>query len=123
MDPETKRVINLLQVCLKILGIPNREVARRMGISPSYLSKLFSGGSEMRLDHLVRICRAIDLEPGEFFTLAYPRQARSSTATAARLRELLQQPPPPPPMDPGEEKMQEMMKEVLEKLLKRAAGS
>jgi transcriptional regulator with XRE-family HTH domain len=129
MDPETQRLINLLKVCLKILGIPNREVARRMGISPSYLSKLFSGGSELRLDHLVRICRAIGLEPAEFFTLAYPRQPRSGTATAAQLRELLQQlpapPPPEPPQEPAvpDERMQQMMKEMLENLLKRNTGT
>ena len=51
-DPETKRLVNLVKVTLRILGLSNREVARRLGMSPSYLSKLLSGASVrvVRLD-------------------------------------------------------------------------
>ena len=126
MDPETQRLINVLRVSLRILGVTNREVARRMGISPSYLSKLFSGGSEMRLDHLIRVCRAIGLDPAEFFTLAYPSPPRSSTVAASRLREMLQhgQPaPPPPPAEVFDEaQIQQMLKETLERLAARGGG-
>jgi len=125
MDPETQRLINLLKVTLRMLGVPNREVARRMGISPSYISKLFSGSSELRLDHVIRICRAISLEPSEFFSLAYPRQSPSGSPASTKLRELLptlQLPPPPPPKPVGglaEEQIEEMLKATLEKMLGR----
>jgi len=125
MDPETQRLLTLLKITLKILGITNREVARRMGISPSYISKLFSGSSELRLEHVIRICRVIGLEPAEFFSLAYPRQPSGGSAAATQLRELLQsiQLPPPPPPKPtptvNEEQMQEMFKATLEKMLGR----
>jgi len=127
MDPETERLVNLLRVCLKVLGVTNREVARRMGMSPSYVSKLFSGSSEMRLDHVIRVCRAAGLEPAEFFSLAYPRQPSHGTTAAAKLRELLQtfQPPPPPqkPADALDEaKLEEMLKATLERMV-RGAGS
>jgi transcriptional regulator with XRE-family HTH domain len=126
MDPETQRLVNLLKVCLKILGVTNREVARRMGMSPSYISKLFSGASELRLDHVIRICRAADLEPAEFFALAYPRQPAGISPAALKLRELLQhlQPPPPSSPRPAEslsgDQLQGMLKETLEKLLGRS---
>ena len=125
MDPETQRLISLLKVCLKILGVTNREVARRMGMSPSYISKLFSGASELRLDHVIRICRAADLDPAEFFALAYPRQPAAASPAAFKLRELLQnlQPPPrssPRPAEPlGEDKLQGVLKETLEKMMGR----
>src|ERR1700744_4418971 len=67
MDPETERLVNLVKGSLRILGISNRELARRLEMSPSYVSKLLSGASELRLDHLVRICKATGLDPGEFF--------------------------------------------------------
>lgn len=126
MDPETQRLISLLKVCLKILGVTNREVARRMGMSPSYISKLFSGASELRLDHVIRICRAADLDPAEFFALAYPRQPAGASPAAFKLRELLQnlQPPPPSPRKPAEslseDKLQGMLKETLERMLGRS---
>jgi len=125
MDPETQRLVSLLKVCLKILGVTNREVARRMGMSPSYVSKLFSGSSELRLDHLIRVCRAADLEPSEFFALAYPRQPAGVSPASIKLRELLQnlQPPSPPPSRPADslsaEQIQEMLRETLEKMLGR----
>ncbi|HEX4962278.1 MAG TPA: helix-turn-helix transcriptional regulator [Thermoanaerobaculia bacterium] len=134
MDPETDRLVNLLKVSLKILGITNREVARRLEMSPSYISKLLSGASELRLDHVIRICRAAGIEPAEFFALAYPRQPMSSLA-ASKLRDLLQnvqqqpqallqpQPAPPPAAQVpvySEAQLQEMLKVTLEKMLGRS---
>lgn len=133
MDPETQRLLNLLKVSLKILGVTHRDLARRLEMSPSYVSKLFSGASDLRLDHIIRICRAVDLEPSEFFGLAYPRQPLSGSGSlaAAKLGELLQssQLPPPPPPAPKpeepkmtEEKLHQMLEEALAKMLRRSAA-
>jgi transcriptional regulator with XRE-family HTH domain len=127
MDPETKRLVNLVKLSLRILGISNRELARRLEMSPSYVSKLFSGSSELRLDHLVRICKVIGLDPGEFFALAYPVRP-TTTATGAQLRSLLQGSalPPAAPDPPArvfrEEEVQAMLKAALEKLMKGNSG-
>jgi transcriptional regulator with XRE-family HTH domain len=127
MDSETERLVNLVKVSLRILGISNRELARRLEMSPSYVSKLLSGASELRLDHLVRICKVTGMDPGEFFALAYPVRP-AATATGARLRLLLQGsiPPPPPPAAPArvfrEEEVQAMLQAALEKLMKGDGG-
>src|SRR6476469_2212129 len=103
-DPDTKRLVNLVKVALRILGLSNREVARRLGMSPSYLSKLLSGAADIRLDHVIRICKVAGMEPAEFFGLAYPLPAPRTSVTQARLREMLQgivpmAPAPPPPVE------------------------
>ena len=127
MDPEAQRLINLLRAALRVLGLSHREIARRMGVSPSYLSKLFSGVSEMRIDHLIRICRAADLEPEEFFSLAYPRRSAGPSLAARRLRELLQsvelQPAPAakPAPEIREQEVEEMLRAMLERLLGRSS--
>jgi len=130
MDPETQRLINLLKSTLRVLGISHREIARRVKMSPSYISKLFSGVSEMRLEHVIRICRAAELEPAEFFSLAYPRQPAGSSIAARKLRELLQlvqlQPPPahrPAPALEDEKQVEEMLRAMLERLLGRQSES
>lgn len=123
MDPETDRLVNLVKVSLRILGISNRELARRLEMSPSYVSKLLSGSSEIRLDHVIRICKATGLDPAEFFGLAYPVRP-VPTATGTRLRSLLQGsdpvPPPPPPSTKvfSEEQVQEMLQAALARLMK-----
>lgn len=129
MDPETERLVNLVKVSLRILGVSNRELARRLEMSPSYVSKLLSGASELRLDHLVRICKVTGLDPGEFFALAYPVRP-APTATGARLRSLLQgmvpPPPPPAPAAPAkvfrEDEVQAMLQAALERLMKGNSG-
>jgi transcriptional regulator with XRE-family HTH domain len=127
MDSETQRLVNLVKVSLRILGVSNRELARRLEMSPSYVSKLLSGASELRLDHLIRICKATGLDPGEFFALAYPVRS-SPTPTGLHLRSLMQgsYPPPPPPPPPSakvfsEEQVQEMLQAALAKLMKGSA--
>jgi transcriptional regulator with XRE-family HTH domain len=124
-DPETKRLVNLVKVTLRILGLSNREVARRLGMSPSYLSKLLSGAADLRLDHLIRICKAVEMEPAEFFGLAYPLPALRASVTQGRLREMLHDllpmsSPPPPPLPPlveraSEKEIQELLRSALER--------
>lgn len=72
-----------------MLGFTNRDVQEKLGLSGSYLSRLFSGLIELRVEHVVDIARAIDVEPEEIFQLAFPRKAQPSSAAAARLREVL----------------------------------
>jgi transcriptional regulator with XRE-family HTH domain len=128
MDSETERLVNLVKVSLRILGISNRELARRLEMSPSYVSKLLSGSSELRLDHLVRICNVTGLHPSEFFALAYPAPP-APTATGTRLRALLRggnPPPTPPPVAPAktyrEDEVQTMLQAALERLMKGNSG-
>jgi transcriptional regulator with XRE-family HTH domain len=129
MDSETERLVNLVKVSLRILGISNRELAHRLKMSPSYVSKLLSGASALRLDHLVRICKVTGMDPGEFFALAYPARP-AGTATGARLRAFLEgstaPPPPPPATAPArvfrEEDVQAMLQAALEKLRRGGGG-
>jgi transcriptional regulator with XRE-family HTH domain len=73
MDAETQRLVDLLKRCCRALGFSNRELARHLEVSPGYVSKLLSGASPLRLEHVVRLCYAMGVEPGEFFALAFPR--------------------------------------------------
>src|SRR5262245_18794236 len=130
MEPETQRLITLLKATLRVLGLSHREVARRIGMSPSYLSKLFSGVSDLHLDHVIQICQAAHLEPAEFFLLAYPPQRAGASLAARPLRELLrtaQVAPaaasPPPALEEArrlEETIRAMVERILEENLKSA---
>lgn len=75
---------------MKILDITNREVEKKLGLSYGYLSRLFAGAIELKIEHILDICGAIGLRPAEFFHLAYPRVQVPGTPAASKLRDVLQ---------------------------------
>jgi transcriptional regulator with XRE-family HTH domain len=90
MNEEIKRLLNVLRTAMKILDITNREVEKKLGLSYGYLSRLFAGAIELKMEHILDICQAIGLRPAEFFHLAYPRVPVPGTAAATKLRDVLQ---------------------------------
>jgi transcriptional regulator with XRE-family HTH domain len=92
---EVERLMKLLRTTMRMLGLTNREVERRLGYTPSYLSRLFGGAIELKVEHVVAIARAMGLKPAEFFALAYPRQPEPPTAAAVTLWSVLRELQPP----------------------------
>lgn len=90
MNEEIKRLLNVLRTAMKILDITNREVEKKLGLSYGYLSRLFAGAIELKMEHILDICQAIGLRPAEFFHLAYPRVPVPGTPAATKLRDVLQ---------------------------------
>jgi transcriptional regulator with XRE-family HTH domain len=90
-SPEVRRLRTMLKTAMKVLGFTNRDVERRLGLSGSYLSRLFSGMIDLKVDHVVAISRVIGVEPEEMFQLAFPRKQKVPSASALRLRETLEE--------------------------------
>lgn len=114
-------MIRVLTTAMRILDLSNREIEKRLQLSPSYLSRLFNGLIELRAEHLLAISRAIGLKPAEFFHLAYPRRSDPPSEAALRLRRVLQelQPPAPPPaaQQLREEEIERKIQETVQRLL------
>ncbi len=126
MDPEVQRLITILRTTMRILGVTNRDIERKLGLSPSYLSRLYSGGIELKAEHLIQIPKAMGLEPAEFFHLAYPRRSQPGSRAAEQLREVLRELGPPPSQEPGagaftDEQMTQL-REMMRKMLGREKG-
>ena len=100
MNEEIKRLLSVLRTAMKILDITNREVEKKLGLSYGYLSRLFAGTIELKVEHILEICDAIDLRPAEFFHLAYSRVPSPPTIAATRLRAVLQGFKPVPASEP-----------------------
>jgi transcriptional regulator with XRE-family HTH domain len=128
MDPEVQRLINILRTAMRILGVTNRDIERKLGMSPSYLSRVFSGGIELKAEHLIHISRAMGMEPAEFFHLAYPprRNAAASRASAQLQQALrdLQPAPEAPPAEPTltDEQVQRALYSTLKKFMGGEGG-
>jgi transcriptional regulator with XRE-family HTH domain len=97
---ESERLMSLLRKAMRMLDIKHRDLAMRMGVSPSYLSRLFHGVIDLKLDQLVRMVDALGLRPGEFFRMAYPDTAEPPSSAAVALRGLMPALPPTPAVPP-----------------------
>jgi transcriptional regulator with XRE-family HTH domain len=127
---EVDRLMTVLRTAIRLLGLTNREIERRLDLTPSYLSRLFGGTIELKVEHVIAIARAIGLAPAEFFELAYPRRPQPPSDSFRAIRTLLRdlQPfddsapgssPLPPPALTSEEidrRIQESVRRVLVEL-------
>jgi transcriptional regulator with XRE-family HTH domain len=128
MTPETEHMLTMLKTAMRVLGFTNRDVERKLGLSSSYLSRLFSGLIELKFQHIVDIARSIGMEPEEMLYFAYPQPKQPPSAAAVRMRALLggatQAPPappasPPPAPSPGvptQGEIEEMMARTIRRL-------
>ena len=109
---------------MRILDVSNRDVEKRLGLSYGYLSRLFAGTIELKIEHILSILEVIGLAPAEFFHLAYPRLPAPASEAATRMRGIMQgfQAPaadavPEPAPTPNTEEVERMMLSALRKLL------
>lgn len=122
---EVERLIRVLTTAMRILDLSNREIEKRLQLSPSYLSRLFNGLIELRVEHLLAISRAAGLKPAEFFYLAYPKRVEPPSEAALQLRRVLQElsPPPPPATPPPvvpalrDDEIERKIEETVQRLL------
>jgi len=75
-----------MKTLMRILGFRNADVERKLGWSVSYLSRLYSGGIELRFEHIVDIAGALGLRPEEVFRFAYPDLGEEPSDAAKQVR-------------------------------------
>ena len=89
-EDEVARLTNLLSAAVKFSNVTQREVERKLGLSSGSLSRLFSGGIELKIKHILDVCQVISFPPARFFRAAYPHREEDS-GEAWRLQRLLEQ--------------------------------
>ena len=99
-EDEVVRLTNLLSAAVKFSNVTQREVERKLGLSSGSLSRLFSGGIELKVKHVLDVCEVIGFPPSRFFRAAYPQRDEES-GDAWRLQRLLEQLHPGKDRDPA----------------------
>ena len=90
---EVQRLVEILRLVIRTFGT-HREVERKLGMRTGYLSRIFGGAVELRVEHILAVCRALELAPAEFFSLAFPIGPEAVTPAGKKLFAALQQPGP-----------------------------
>lgn len=102
-----------LKTVLRLLDVTNREVETRMGWCNGYLSRVFAGTLELRLDHILAILEVAGLHPAEFFQLTWPAPAEPSPAGRQLFALLRRFQPAIPPPGPAAAELQQAVLEGL----------
>jgi transcriptional regulator with XRE-family HTH domain len=124
---EVDRLLLVIRTAIRLLGLTNREVERRLGLTPSYLGRLFSGTIELKVEHVLAVSRALGLAPAEFFELAYPRRPDPPSDASKAIRKLLRDMQPPelearPATGISEEELQRRIQDSVRQALRDLAG-
>lgn len=123
-----------MKTLMRILGYRNADLERKLGWSVSYLSRLYSGGIELRFEHIVDIARGLDLTPEEVFRFAYPETGEPPSEAASRVRSATaglggyrlpaaapKEPPPPPSLT--ESDVERIVTKTLRRFLSEGISS
>lgn len=128
-DPEVARIARLLKSAILLSEQSQRSIERQMGLSPGYLGRIIDGKLELRIAHILGVCRAIRLPPAAFFLAAYP-ETLSLEPETMRLVQALQHlhrqrnegdvkeaaPAPPAVGAPDRDRVEKTMKDFLDVL-------
>lgn len=87
-EDDVQRVLSLLKRAIRSSGMSQKEVDRKIGVKPGYLSQVMIGRLDLKVKHLLRALEAIDVDPAGFFNLAFPDD-RQATARGGDLLSLL----------------------------------
>jgi transcriptional regulator with XRE-family HTH domain len=102
---EIVRIAAALRTAIRLSGISHRQVERELGLSTGYLTRILAGQVELRVRHVLEVCRVIGLSPDRFFGALFPPQDGPESMTRlerglAQLHPPLERPVPSPP-DPA----------------------
>src|SRR5262245_22152157 len=71
-SPISSQTVPILRTAMRILGLRNSDISRRLGWTAAYVSRFLSGHVELRVHQVADIGQALGLRPDEIFRIAFP---------------------------------------------------
>src|SRR5262245_8221922 len=85
---EVERVAAALRTAIRLSGVSARHIERTLHMSTGYLTRILAGQVELRMRHVLDVCRVIGLPAGSFFTALFPASPPDAAAEARLPRAL-----------------------------------
>ena len=120
MKSQTAHLSQVLKTSIRALGLSLREVERRLGMSRGYLTRLFSGEMDLKVDHVVEIADILGVEPEEIFRLAFPSSPAEAGPAALRLRATFGVPAEPQPETGAPSALEREIEQIVNRALGKA---
>ncbi|HEV2852485.1 MAG TPA: helix-turn-helix transcriptional regulator [Thermoanaerobaculia bacterium] len=122
LRPEIKHVLETLRTAIKVLGYSVRDIEKQLGYSQGYLSRVFSGAIELKVEHVVDIALALKMAPEEILAFVYPHLKDPPSQAAWELWQRVGGKAPTGTFRIRKMSDEEAAEERMERALRRALG-
>ncbi|HEX3555683.1 MAG TPA: helix-turn-helix transcriptional regulator [Thermoanaerobaculia bacterium] len=82
---DVKHVLDTLKSAIRLLGFSVRDIEKKLGYSFGYLSRVFAGTIELKMEHILDIANALDMMPEELLAFVYPNLQDPPSESAVEL--------------------------------------
>lgn len=118
IEPELRRIVQLLERLARVNKVPNRTIERQAGFAHGTLNRLFAGKMDLKMRHVLAILQAVGMAVPEFFLLAYSKgmENASPEQAFARMEALSRAAEEPPAAPLTREEVEALVFETLERI-------
>ena len=120
--PEVRYVLDALKSAIRILGFTVRDIENKLRYSHGYLSRVFAGTIELKMEHVIDIAKALEVDPEELLAFVYPTLKDPASPAAYELWQRVGGQPPVGTFVIRNIHKQSVTDEELERALRRTLG-
>jgi transcriptional regulator with XRE-family HTH domain len=120
---EVRYVLDALKSAIRILGYTVRDIENKLRYSHGYLSRVFAGTIELKMEHVIDVARALEVEPEELLAFVYPTLKDPASPAAYELWQRVGGQPPVGTFVIRNVHKQSVTDEELERALRRTLGN
>jgi transcriptional regulator with XRE-family HTH domain len=121
--PEVRAVLDALKSAIRILGFTVRDIENKLRYSHGYLSRVFAGTIELKMEHVIDIAEALEIDPEELLAFVYPTLKDPASPAAYELWQRVGGQPPVGTFVIRNVHKQNVADEELERALRRTLGN
>ncbi|MEO6194109.1 MAG: helix-turn-helix transcriptional regulator [Thermoanaerobaculia bacterium] len=119
---EVRYVLDALKSAIKILGFTVRDIENKLRYSHGYLSRVFAGTIELKMEHVIDVAKALEVDPEELLAFVYPTLKDPASPAAYELWQRVGGQPPVGTFVIRNVHKQSVTDEELERALRRTLG-
>jgi transcriptional regulator with XRE-family HTH domain len=90
IDAETRRLADLLDHVVRLSKRSRRSLEADLGLGSSGLSKILKGTIRLQVSHVLSLLEALQVDPYDFFRVAYGRRLLAKSPLIEQLRALVE---------------------------------
>lgn len=87
---DSQRLAELLALLVRVSGRSRRSIEEELGLGSSALSKILGGTVRLQVSHVLDILAVLEVDPGDFFRMAFPRRHVRRNPILEKARVILQ---------------------------------